>query len=163
MRRPSLVASSLCVWAGLMAGCADTNRSATVAATSAPSSPDASKPTKDGDAIVAAIQKHLRENTGINMAVMEMTVDGVKINGDQAQANAQFHLRQGGTSMLITYTLERRAGDWIVLSNQPVGGEFVHPPMDKAHSGAAANSSTQPLPDVSEFLKNHPPVGRTSP
>lgn len=167
MKQPPLTALLACVLAGFIGGCTGTKSVANAPTTSASSSPSSSNSPSDRDAIVAAIQKHLRANTGINLAVMEMTVDGVNINGDQAQANAEFHLKQGGTSMLITYNLERHAGDWIVLSNQPSGGQFVHPPMDKAHSGTAAPGtaappSTQPLPDVSDFLKNRPPVAQTS-
>ncbi len=96
------------------------------------------------------------------MSVMDMTVNEVNVTGEQAQASAEFHLKQGGSSMLITYKLERQAGTWIVLSNQPSGGPFAHPPMDKTHSGSASNPVTEPMPDVSDFLKNRQP-GRSSP
>ena len=47
----------------------------------------------DKDAITEAIEKHLRANSGINMSVMDMTVSGVTVTGDEAQANAEFHLK----------------------------------------------------------------------
>jgi hypothetical protein len=115
----------------------------------------------DHDAVVAAIQEHLRDNKGINMSVMDMTVDQVNINGDQAQAQAQFRLKQGGTTMTMTYALTRHTNGWIVSTSQPSGGQFAHPPMDKIHSGAGANPQTPPtsstngtagLPDVSHFF-----------
>jgi len=127
------------------------------------SSNSVSDPNANTAAIAAAIDKHLRANSGINMSVMGMTVSNVQVNGDQAQANAEFHLKQGGTSMFITYKLERHAGDWMVLSNQPSGGQFSHPPMDKTHEGGAASSSAQTPPDFSEFLKNHASNARSSP
>ena len=137
MKRNLLVGLSLCVLAALFAGCSGKN-SADGAPTSDPSSGMSAAPANDHDAVVAAIQKHLTSDSGVNMSVMEMTVHNVNINGDQAQANAEFHLKQGGQSMNITYQLQRRAGDWIVLSDTPGGGQFAHPPMDKNHSGTAA-------------------------
>jgi len=150
----------------LIAGCARTQDSPVVVAASE-RAPVSSNSVSDQDAntaaISGAIDKHLRANSGINMSVMDMTVSHVQIIGDQAQANAEFHLKQGGTSMFITYKLERHAGDWMVLSNQPSGGQFTHPPMDKTHSGAVANPAAQNLPDVSGFLKGHTPPASTSP
>ena len=59
-------------------------------------------PANDNDAIAAAIRAHLAGNSSINMAAMEMTVTQVNITGNQAQADAEFHLKQGGTSMQMT-------------------------------------------------------------
>src|SRR5271169_1837407 len=50
----------------------------------------------DTDAIKAAIDQHLRDNKGINMSVMDMIVGKITVNGDQAQADTEFHLKQGG-------------------------------------------------------------------
>jgi hypothetical protein len=119
----------------------------------------------DREAITAAIQQHLSENKGINMSAMSMNLGNISVNGDQAQADAEFLLKQGGTSMLITYYLDRHAGGWIVTRNQPRGdSQFAHPPMDQAHSGAASPgsgktpaTSSNALPDVSGFFKNRAP------
>jgi hypothetical protein len=113
----------------------------------------------DRDAIAEAIRKHLAGNSTINMAVMDMDVSQVNVNGDQAQASADFRLRQGGTSMQMTYFLERHAGTWIILRSQPAGGQFAHPPMDKTHSGAASDQTHPALPNIHEFFKNAPPAG----
>lgn len=113
----------------------------------------------DHDAITEAIRKHLATNSTINMAVMDMDVGQVNVSGDQAQANADFRLKQGGTTMQMTYFLERHAGTWIILRSQPGGGQFAHPPMDKTHSGAASDPAHPPLPNIHEFFKNAPPAG----
>ncbi|HKV04491.1 MAG TPA: hypothetical protein VJO53_05205 [Candidatus Acidoferrales bacterium] len=113
----------------------------------------------DRDAIAGAIQRHLNENKGINMAAMDMNLTDVNVNADQAQANAEFRLKQGGTSMVMTYFLERHAGGWIVVRNQPGGGQFAHPPMDKIHSGAGPPSEQPQMPDVADFLKKQPQTG----
>lgn len=141
MNRKFLAAFSLCVMAVSVAGCSHNNA-------------------KDRDAVVAAIQKHLVSDSGINMSVMEMTVNNVNITGDQAQADAVFHLKQGGTSMNISYKLARQAGDWVVLSDTPGGGgQFSHPPTDQ-NSGAASPNSAEPLPDATDYLKNHAPPAK---
>lgn len=125
-------------------------------ATSAPSVPNAPA-ASDRDAIAQAIQQHLSNNKSINMAVMDMNLTDVSINGDQAQANAEFRVKQGGASMLMTYFLERHAGGWIVLRNQPGGGQFAHPPMDQTHTGAAPGSAQMPMPDVNGFFNKTSP------
>jgi hypothetical protein len=127
--------------------------------TATPTSAASAVSQSDRDAIAEAIQKHLAGNKGINMAAMDMSVDSVTINGDQAQANAAFRLKQGGTGMVMTYFLQRHADGWLVMRSQAGDGQFVHPPMDKAHSGAGANPSGSQgtgMPDVTDFLKNHP-------
>jgi len=144
MKRNLLVGISLCVLAAPFAGCSRKNSTDAASAS-------------DHDAVVAAIQKHLTSDSGVNMSVMEMTVNNVNINGDQAQANTEFHLKQGGQSMKITYQLQRQAGDWVVLSDTPGGGQFAHPPMDKNRSGTASPNSAEPLPDATDYLKNHSP------
>jgi hypothetical protein len=156
-------------------GCSQNNQAAPTGAATATSDPAAvaQAPTasvaaqpassSDADAIRSAIEDHLRNDHGINMSVMDMTVDSVSVNGDQAQANAAFHLKQGGTAMTMTYFLERHANGWLVTRNQPAGGQFVHPPMDKIHSpmsgGATPPASASGMPDVTDFLKNHSTSG----
>lgn len=123
-------------------------------------------PQSDREAIATAIQQHLTENKGINMSAMTMNISTVTVNGDQAQADAEFLLKQGGTSMLITYYLERHGGGWIVVRNQPRGdSQFAHPPMDQVRSGTATaapgatpGSASNALPDVSSFFKNRTPT-----
>ena len=159
MKPRASTAVSLCLLAALIVGCSKNEAGVGTGGSGSTDSSAATAPASDRDAIVAAIQEHLRGNAGIKMSVMEMNVTSVSIQGDQAQANTEFRLKQGGASMKITYNLERHATNWMVLSNQPDGGQFVHPPMDKNHSGAASNP-TEPLPDATEFLKNHAPAAK---
>lgn len=116
--------------------------------------------TNDENAIRKAVEDHVRSNPGINMSAMDMSVDNIKINGDQAQANATFRLKQGGTSMTMTYSLSRHADGWLVVKNQPGDGQFVHPQMDKNHSGAMPNSTDPSFPDFHDFMKKHPPPNK---
>jgi hypothetical protein len=138
----------------ISAGC---SKPATSPSTPSGANAASSAPASDRDAIAQAIQQHLGNNKGINMAAMDMNLTDVSINGDQAQANAEFRLKQGGTSMLMTYFLERHGGGWIVVRNQPGGGQFAHPPMDQTHGGTATGSGQTPMPDVSNFFKKTAP------
>jgi len=138
----------------------DPNAAIPSGATSAPSGNPASK--SDQDAIRDAVQQHLAGNRSINMAAMDMNVTQVSINGDQAQADVEFRLKQGGTTMQMSYSLMRHAGGWLVTKSQPGGGQFAHPPMDKDHAAGATDSSSAapatapPMPDVHDFFKNAP-------
>jgi hypothetical protein len=124
----------------------------------APPVADAGQPASgaDADAIRAAIEAHVRSDRSVNMDMMEMSVDSVSVNGNQAHAEAAFHLKQGGTGMAMTYFLERQASGWVVTRSQPSDGQFVHPPTDGSHSGMPPNAGDPALPDVTDFLKKQP-------
>jgi len=111
----------------------------------------------DADAIRAAIEDHVRNDRSVNMDMMEMSVDSVSVNGEQAHAEAAFHLKTGGTGMAMTYFLERQGSRWVVTRSQPSDGQFAHPPTDGVHSGMPTNPGTSAVPDVTDFFKNHPP------
>ena len=114
-----------------------------------------SKAERDQNAIRAALQKHLSERGTLNMAAMEMDVKKVTLDGDRAQAQVEFRLRQGGGGMQIAYSLERQGRTWVVLRGQPTGGEIAHPPLDQT-----APEMPWDFPRLSEFDKAAAPSGR---
>jgi hypothetical protein len=125
----------------------------------APLSAGPSASARDSDSVKQAVEDHLLTNKGLNMSAMDMTIDSVSVDGDHAQANATFRVKGGGAAMAMVYSLERHGDGWIVLKSQPSNGEFVHPPMDKVHSGDASAAPAPPAsgtPDVTEFLKSQP-------
>lgn len=123
---------------------------------SSPASTTAPASTSDQDAIRDAVQKHLASNSTLNMAAMDMNVAQTSVNGDQAQADVEFRLKQGGTTMQMTYFLNRHAGGWLVTKSQPGGGQFAHPPTDQNHAGTAPGAQSPSMPDVHDFFKNAP-------
>jgi hypothetical protein len=147
-------------------GCNKNEQAVPVSSATSPSAPAAVAPAssagaptsvRDSELIRQAVEDHLRTNKGINMSAMDMTVDSVTVDGDHAQANATFRVKGGGAAMAVVYSLERQGNGWVVGKSQPSNGEFVHPPMDKTHSGAAATPPpTSGTPDVTDFLKNQP-------
>jgi len=171
MKRSLVVAVLNCI---VLAGCnKGASSPASVAPPSGPTnaevssaqpSPSAASTNKpDEDAIREAVRQHLAGNHGINMSAMNMDITQISINGDQAQADVEFRLKQGGTTMNMSYGLIRHAGGWLVTKSQPGGGQFAHPPMDKDHvmgaSGAAPAASADgapAMPDVHDFFKNNP-------
>lgn len=163
-----LVIVTLAVAAALTTGCSKSDQPAQVPAspTSPPSAgstamtpaPVSGAPASgtDADLIRQAVEDHVRNDHGVNMSAMDMSVDSVSVNGDQAQANATFRVKQGGTSMAMVYSLQRHGNGWIVVNGQPSDGQLVHPPMDKTHSGMSTSPSAPAMPDVHDFLKDHP-------
>lgn len=162
--------AALVLIASLAAGCskskaAEGNSPAnSVSAAAAPSEP---APAASGEeaAVQSAVETHLHSNAGINLAAMDMTFDSVSISGDQAQANVTFRLKQGGTSMQMSYFLDRHANGWLVMRSQPGGGQFEHPPMDKIHSGVPAQASPSSdsasgPPSLDNLLKRFPPPSK---
>ncbi|HTX16747.1 MAG TPA: hypothetical protein VMD77_15710 [Candidatus Baltobacteraceae bacterium] len=151
-------------------GCSKTNQSpanqpaaSITSAIGVPPVADAGQPASgaDADAIRAAIEEHVRNDRSVDMDMLVMTVDSVSVSGNQARAQAAFRPKQGGTGMAMTYSLERQSGGWVVTQGQPSDAQFAHPPTDGVHSGMQqANPGEPPMPDVTDFLKNHPSTGK---
>jgi hypothetical protein len=109
------------------------------------------KSANDQDAIRASIEKRLNGRTDLNLSVMDRQVKQVSVNGDQATAQVQFHLKGSDAHMDIEYTLERKGKDWVVLSSQPVG-------MGNAHSGTG--QAPESTPASGPLPQGHPPVNQ---
>lgn len=143
-------------------GCSKNNQAvpssssdASASSSTAPNSSGVS--TSDADGIRAAIEDHLSGNRGLNMSAMDMVVDSVSINGDQAQAHASFHVKNGGaTGMTMQYFLQRHGNGWIVTNGQPADGNTQLPPPGAARPGANSTQSAPSMPDVQSFFKDHP-------
>jgi len=139
-------------------GAADQTATSSAPAIEAPPAVDAGQPasSEDAQAIRSAIEAHVRNDQSIKLDMMDMSVDSVSVNGNQAHAEAAFHLKQGGTGMAMTYFLEKTADGWVVTRSQPSDGQFVHPPMDGTHSGMQPSTGDPALPDLTDFLKKQP-------
>ena len=111
----------------------------------------------DQSAIRAAIEDHLRGNSSLNLDAMDMVVDSVAIQGNQAQAHASFHVKNGGaTGMTMQYFLQRSGNSWVVTNGQPADGNTQLPPSTGSKSGTDTTQSTPSKPDVDAFFKDHP-------
>ena len=71
--------------------------------------------------IRSAIQAHLTQVNNLNLQSFDTDVTNVKIQGDHAQAQVDFHVKGGPGVMQFAYQLERRDGNWTVTQSNPVG------------------------------------------
>lgn len=127
------------------------------------------KQASDTDAIRAGILQHLTSIGTLNMSAMDMDVRRVAVTGKQAHAEVEFRAKNSppGGGMQVAYDLEKRAGAWVVLKNQPLGG-MQHPSTNQS---PGANQPVHSMPNFNELLNpsgtpaqgslppGHPPVG----
>jgi hypothetical protein len=125
----------LAVSAAVLAGCQ--HRSNSVSGAPVVASADASP----NDAIRTAIQAHLAHNGNLSLKSFDTEVKQVKLEGDHAVAQVEFHVKNGPGSMQLTYVLTKRDGTWFVVGSTPGGSNFSHPALDKAQAPAASGTS----------------------
>jgi hypothetical protein len=130
----SSTAITLAVSVTVLVGCQQHANSVSGApvVTSADASPN--------DAIRTAIQAHLAHNGNLNLKSFDTDVKQVTIDSDHAQAQVEFHVKNGSGAMQLTYKLEKRDGGWAVVESKPVGSNFSHPALDKAQAPAAGGT-----------------------
>jgi hypothetical protein len=92
------------------------------------------------DAIRTAIQAHLAHNGNLNLKSFDTYVKEVTIDRNQAQAQVEFHVKNGPGVMQLTYQLAKRDGAWAIVESQPVSSNFSHPALDKAQTPAAGGA-----------------------
>lgn len=160
----------LFVSAAVLAGCG--HRSDSAAGAPIMASAEASS----HDAIRTAIQAHLAHNGNLSLKSFDTEVKQVTFDGDRAQAQVEFHAKNGPGTMQLTYALVKRDGAWSVIGSTPGGGNFSHPGLDKskapAGSGAMPGDSSifhaldnlhDPTPPKPPNLPaGHPPVTASS-
>ena len=61
---------------------------------------------------------------------MNMNVTSKSVNGDTAQAQVEFTPKTGaprGAAMRVSYSLEKRGDQWVVVKTNALGGAIDHP------------------------------------
>lgn len=155
----------LVVSAVILAGCQhrDTSPSGAPVLASADASPN--------ETIRAAIQAHLAHNANLSLKSFDTELKQVKLEGDHAQVQVEFHVKEGAGTMRLTYALIKRDGTWTVTGSTPGGSNFSHPaldiaqvPGDRTMGGDSANfrvldnfHGTAAMPSQ-ELPSGHPPV-----
>ena len=130
------------------------------------------KQTNDSDAIRAGILQHLTSVGTLNISAMDMDIRSVAVAGNQAHAEVEFRVKNGGPQsggMQVAYDLERRGGSWVVLKSQPTGGAMRHPVTSQ---NPGANQPIHSMPNFNELINppavpgqatvppGHPPVSQ---
>lgn len=109
-----------------------------------------------------AIEAHLAHKGTLNLKAFDTVMKQVTLQGDRAQAQVEFHVKNGPGMMQLTYALQKTAGTWTVVESNPVNADFSHPSLDSTQSptgGAPAGSD----PVVSDALRNFRMGGNTAP
>jgi hypothetical protein len=157
---PRFVIAALILMASFATGCSKSGQSspflAAPASSASATNSGASPPGGDLDLIRQAVEDHVRKDQEINLSAMDMSVDSVNLNGDQAQARVTFRARHGGAMMAMVYSLERHGDAWQVAEAQPAQGQFVHPAIDPAHPEMSPKPAAPQVPDIQEFFRSHP-------
>jgi hypothetical protein len=104
--------------------------------TSASGSAPASQPQTPEGEIRTAIQAHLAHKGNLNLQSFDTEVKQVTIQGDHAQAQVEFRVKNGPGAMELTYQLEKRDEVWSVVESNPDGSNFSHPPLNQGQSPA---------------------------
>jgi hypothetical protein len=108
--------------------------------------------------IEGAVRKHLSRRGDLDMSAMDMGIEAVEVNGDEADATVSFRVK--GTpeaAMSMKYHLIRQAGAWVVQPNAAAGHGATPPPprgLPPGHPPAGGQQPAQPLPP------GHPPVAQ---
>jgi hypothetical protein len=129
----SRTAMTLVVSAAFIAGCHQRENAISGAAVVSPNA-------SPNDAIFTAIQAHLAQNGNLNLKSFDTEVKQVKLDGNYAQAQVEFRVKNGPGTMQRTYALAKRDGAWYVVESAPGGSNFSHPALDKTQAPAAGGT-----------------------
>src|SRR6267142_4042065 len=92
------------------------------------------------DAVRDGICQYLSSLNTLNLGAMDMNVSNVKVDGNQAQADVLYTPKTGGVpgaGMRVSYSLEKKGEQWVVVKKNAIGGTIDHP---------AGNASPQTPP-----------------
>jgi hypothetical protein len=130
----------------------------------------------DTDAIRAGIEDHLASLKTLNLSAMDMKVTSVNIQGDRAQAQVEFRPKSGAPAnagMLVSYSLNKQNGNWVVDKTLSTGGIIDHPAaganphQQNEQPGALGATDSQMIQDLvhrnssepaGTLPPGHPPV-----
>jgi hypothetical protein len=85
-------------------------------------------------AIRTAIRAHVAHNPNLNPNAFDTEVKRVTLDGDHAQAEVEFHVKNGSGVMQLTYALAKQNGAWAVIESTPIGSNFSHPQVNQAQA-----------------------------
>lgn len=88
------------------------------------------------DAIRAAVRARVAHNSNLNPNAFDTVVKSVTLDGDHAQAEVEFHVKNGPGVMQLTYALAKQNGAWSVVESEPLGSNFDHPQLNPAQAAA---------------------------
>lgn len=102
------------------------------------------------ESVRAGVIKHLSQNSGLNLAQMDVEVTSVTFRDKEADAVVGFKPKGAGgaSGMSIRYTLERQGDEWVVKKKADSGmGHGMGSPQGEPSAGQG------------DLPAGHPPVG----
>ena len=114
------------------------------------------------DEIRVAIEAHLAHKGTLNLQAFDTVVKQVTLQGDRAQAQVEFHVKNGPGVMQLNYDLQKTGKTWTVVESKPVNSDFSHPALDSTQSpmgGPPPGSNSA----VSDALRNFKMGGNSAP
>jgi hypothetical protein len=114
------------------------------------------------DAVRDGIRQYLTSLNTLNLGAMDMNVSNVKIDGNQAQADVLYTPKTGGApgaGMRVSYSLEKKGEQWVVVKKNAMGGTMDHPAGTNPHtSPGAAHGSMPNFKDILPPASGHAPA-----
>jgi hypothetical protein len=112
------------------------------------------------DSIRDGIRQHLTSLKTLNLSAMDMNITNVSVNGDTAQALVEYVPKAGappGAAMRVSYSLEKRGDQWVVVKTNSLGGAIDHPgPGANPHAQATQGEAHGNLPNFRELIPPPP-------
>lgn len=120
-----------------------------------------SKNIQTDEAVKQGIIKHLSQNSGLQLASMDITVSGVTFKDNTAEASVSFKPKGAdpSTGMQMRYSLERQGSEWVVKKKADSGHGAAMPGINPGAMPASPHGATTP-PAAGEMPPNHPPMGQ---
>ena len=123
------------------------------------------------DEIRAGVVKHIASMNGLNVNNMDINVTKATVNGNQAQADVDIRVKGGdpnAPAMKLTYAMEKRGDEWVVVKGQTAGG-MQHPapgeapPPGTMPPGHPAAGGSTGHSDFSDIMNSSQPPAQQSP
>jgi hypothetical protein len=125
------------------------------------------------EAIRAGVVKYLISLKGLNIPNMNIKLMKVSIDGNHAHAEVEIRAKNDSAGMMqLSYVLEKRGEEWVVLKSQPAGGNLQRPAggempgaegMPPGHPAVGGAAGGHAHPDLDEIMKTAPPPGQHPP
>jgi hypothetical protein len=131
----------------------------------------------DQQAIRTGVINYLNSLKSLNLSAMDITVTQTTLNGNQAEAKVEVRPKAGTAgdpSMQLTYNLEKRGEEWVVIKSQPNGGSMQHPgpgqmppggtmPPGHPNASGGGGQASSGHSDFGEIMKSTQPPPQQAP
>ncbi|HKT46446.1 MAG TPA: hypothetical protein VJP87_02885 [Candidatus Acidoferrales bacterium] len=118
------------------------------------------KAQSETDAIRAGVMQHLTSLNTLNLSAMDMDVNSVTVQGNEAHAQVTFRPKSGapqGAGMQVSYQLEKRDSRWVVVKTDGIGGVIQHPSSSANPHQQTGQMDGKNVPDLHDLISPQTP------